>query len=268
MTHFILQAAKPLAEDSPDHLVPRGTKVDNSRNPFFNQKLYSLLPGHRLKILDLGCSGGGFVKSCIDDGHMAIGLEGSDYSKQLRRAAWGLIPKNLFTCDVTAPFQLSVHEDKAEAESPITFDVITAWELLEHLPTDRLAQFCANVDRHLKPRALWIVSISDVEDRMGQVVYHQTVQSQEWWTDRLRLYGFQNHPSLVKYFGKDWVRGPFQNAHSFHLVMSRLDEPPPPVPAQVSYPFAVRLRTAAYFTVKGIKTKNKGNLQYAMRALH
>jgi hypothetical protein len=108
MVKFVLKTNKPVAFDSPDHIVPRGTKYDNTRNMLFNKKLEALF-GHRsLYVLDLGCAGGGFVKDCLEDGHFAVGLEGSDYSKKLERAEWRTIPANLFTCDITEDFSLSL----------------------------------------------------------------------------------------------------------------------------------------------------------------
>jgi 2-polyprenyl-3-methyl-5-hydroxy-6-metoxy-1,4-benzoquinol methylase len=113
----------PVALDSEDHQIPGGTMHDNSTNPVFNRKLYQLL-SHlpKLRVMDLGCAGGGFVKSLVDDGHEAIGLEGSDYSlhwdgpggteqeratrKPGKRAEWATIPDRLFTCDITRPFQV------------------------------------------------------------------------------------------------------------------------------------------------------------------
>src|ERR1039458_360296 len=98
----VLQADRDLAFDSPDHLMPWGTRINDCFNPRFNQKLWRLYPPTKIaRILDVGCSGGAFVKSCVDDGHFAIGLEGSDFSKLHRRSAWGTIPQFLFTCDVT-----------------------------------------------------------------------------------------------------------------------------------------------------------------------
>ena len=52
----------PVAYTSPDYIMPWGTKRDNSVNPRFNQKLYNLFDGKFLKVLDLGCSGGGRFK--------------------------------------------------------------------------------------------------------------------------------------------------------------------------------------------------------------
>src|SRR3990167_2627697 len=95
----------PVALDSPDHLEPWGTKQDNSVNKRFNKKLIKLF-GHTPNVLDLGCAGGGFVRSIIKQGGLAVGIEGSDYSKKIKRAEWAKIPDNLFTADITKPFKL------------------------------------------------------------------------------------------------------------------------------------------------------------------
>src|SRR5205809_2708747 len=107
MGRYVLHCTKPVAVDSPDHIAPRGTANDNSRNRLFNRKLEALLGKRPLAVLDLGCAGGGFVKDFLDEGHVAIGLEGSDYSKKLRRAEWATIPEHLFTCDVTEEFEIN-----------------------------------------------------------------------------------------------------------------------------------------------------------------
>jgi hypothetical protein len=108
MSNFIkLETSFPVAFDSPDHLVPHGTAKDNSTNLMFNLKVEKLFKNlnRLLKVLDLGCSGGGFVRSCIERGCLAVGLEGSDYSKIHRRAEWPILGDYfLFTSDITRPF--------------------------------------------------------------------------------------------------------------------------------------------------------------------
>ena len=61
-----------IAFESPDHIVPSGTKNDNSTNRAFilpmNKLLSQEFRGRQLKFLDLGCAGGQLVKkSAIDD---------------------------------------------------------------------------------------------------------------------------------------------------------------------------------------------------------
>ena len=64
---------KPVAIDSLDHIHPWGTKQDNSKNLRFNKKIFNWMPIENLRVLDIGCSGGGFVKSMHDAGALAIG---------------------------------------------------------------------------------------------------------------------------------------------------------------------------------------------------
>jgi methyltransferase family protein len=71
---------KPVAYDSPDHVTPWGTSRDNSVSPLFNAKLGRWIPPEEMSVLDLGCAGGGFIKSLHDMGCFGIGIEGSDFS--------------------------------------------------------------------------------------------------------------------------------------------------------------------------------------------
>ena len=205
-----VETGHPVATDSPDHLQPWGTARDNSRNPRFNERLYRLFETPP-RVLDLGCSGGGFVRDCLDDGCFAVGIEGSDYSKRMLRAEWPrLADRFLFTADITKPF--TVNEQ---------FDVVTAWEVLEHLPREGLEQFCANVKRHLAPAGLAIFSISSTEEVIHGTRLHQTVESKRWWTQEFARNGLTHLPAFEDYFNGQYVRGPLQNApDSFHLILS------------------------------------------------
>ena len=62
---FKLQTKFPIASFSKDHLDPKGSIYDNSRNMRFNEKIYSYFQDSQkknrkdIKVLDLGCAGGG-----------------------------------------------------------------------------------------------------------------------------------------------------------------------------------------------------------------
>ena len=217
---------------SPDHFMPWGTKRDNSVNRRFNDKLYRLYPQAReLSILDMGCSGGGFVKSCLDDGCLAVGLEGSDFSKRHRRAEWRTIPEHLFTCDVTGSFDLFIEE--ADERKRLLFDVVTCWEMLEHVKESDIARVAANVKKHLAPRGLWITSISELEDFVQGVQLHQTVKPRAWWVDKFTQLGFHHWEPYVRYFNTQFVRGSKYGAPgSFHLVLSLADCGLPVIPRE------------------------------------
>ncbi len=222
----------PVALDSPDHLHPWGTKNDNSRNARFNEKLTRLVPN--LSVLDLGCSGGGFVKDMVDAGYLAVGVEGSDYSKVRHRAEWATIPGNLFTADITKPFQVLWEGRQRPVSWPIAdgylhreaFAVITLWEVIEHIAPDDLDAVFDNIKRHLAPGGLLIMSICVGQDWSSGHALHQTVEKPVWWYYRLREAGFENHPEITAYFGKDMVRGEGNATMSFHVCMTRAGEVP------------------------------------------
>lgn len=208
---FSIETDFPIALDSPDHLHPLGTMQDNNANPNFNNKLYELIPKDELSVMDLGCAGGGLVKSFLDDGVIAIGIEGSDYSLVRQRAEWATIPGNLFTADISRPFQ--VYSDGM----PALFEVVTAWEFIEHISTDRLGTVSSNVHNHLKPGGLFIASINSGNSRnYDGTELHQTIQSEAWWNSKLEDLGWFRQADLERHFGKDVVR---DGAGSFSVVM-------------------------------------------------
>jgi hypothetical protein len=186
-----VKTAHPIAYESPDHLIPRGTKADNSTNKKFVQVMGERLtrerPGQEHGLLDLGCSGGQLVKDFSEWGWLAVGLEGSDYSLKHRRANWAdLAGKNLFTCDITKPFQI---ETKGQ---PAKFDLITMWEVLEHIPEADLPQLFTNILNHMAVGGYFIASTTSVPDVQNGVDLHQTKWTNQQWRSMMA----QRYPEL------------------------------------------------------------------------
>lgn len=205
MPELVFECDKEIAIDSPDHICPHGTVRDNSRNSDFNQRLYSLFGGQKLCILDLGCSGGGFVKDCLDDGHIAFGLEGSDISKRSQRAEWATIPNNLFTCDITEPYGFYLEQEDGTKERAL-FHVITAWEVLEHLEPQKVPQAIDYIADNLCMNGLFCCSIPFGEAaRPGNEIWHQSIMPKEWWESQLAR-RLTPVPSLERYFGPHRIR--------------------------------------------------------------
>lgn len=222
-----LDTEHPIAADSNDTLHPRGAKQDNSICLRFNQRLYQLFNRRSgLKVLDLGCAGGGLVRTLIDDGHFAVGLEGSDYPLLNQSGEWGTIPHHLFTCDITRPYTIT----NQSTNRLIQFDAITAWEVMEHIPEAQIDSLMVNIDRHLTPGGWVLFSIATFLDWNPDtgVIWHRTVQPREWWEAKFAALGFV--PSNDHPFGPhDWLRGGGHGLHDwkpeddmgFHLALRR-----------------------------------------------
>lgn len=177
----------PVAIGSADHQFPRGAVNDNTRCPRFVGKAEEVL-GKGLEVLDLGCAGGGLVMDFLQAGHDSIGIEGSDVPKKRALGEWALIPDRLFTADITRSFQ--VLDDGC---APKLFDLVTAWEVLEHIGVEQINGLLDNVKRHLKPSGIFAASVATFEDfdAATGAVFHVTVKDKRWWTDLFSSRGFQ-----------------------------------------------------------------------------
>jgi SAM-dependent methyltransferase len=229
VAHFIpnpcveVETDHPIALDSNDHIFPHGTALDNTRSPRFVRACENILPQRPLRYLDLGCAGGGLVLDFILRGHFAIGLEGSDYSLINQRAEWRLLPNNLFTCDIAKPFKI---KEKNGAQSPVVFDVITAWELMEHIPEQGLPTLLENVRGHLSEDGFFIGSIALLKSFGGDpnVRYHETLQSKAWWEELFRKQGLpmlSEHPFGVRDFCRGGGNWPEPEHYTFETYPDR-----------------------------------------------
>jgi 2-polyprenyl-3-methyl-5-hydroxy-6-metoxy-1,4-benzoquinol methylase len=210
----------PVAVDSLDHTMPLGTIHDNFYSPGFNRKLFECVSADRCRVLDLGCSGGGFVRSILERGGFAIGIEGSDLSLKARRAEWATIPNYLFTADATKPFAV-----KNCTPEPVKFNVITAWEFFEHIAEKDLDEVIGNIVRHAEDGAILVGSISQNEEP-----HHRTAKPKDWWITRLGglhcspATEFVHAPDLEAHFGHHLVRGePDPTSKSFSIAFRIVD---------------------------------------------
>ena len=176
---FRVETEFPIAYDSPDHIMPWGTMNDNSTNLDFIKEISDLYNGN-YKFMDLGCSGGQLVVDIHNSNNIAIGLEGSDYSIKHNRANWPEFNnKILFTCDIVKPYTIYYNN------ASILFNVITAWEVVEHIKPSDLEQFFININNHLEYDGLFLASISTHMDIINGVHLHQSVFSEVDWYNHI-----------------------------------------------------------------------------------
>lgn len=199
---------KPIATDSLDHREPCGVRNDNTINAIFVDKMikYYYQVEQRpvtIRYLDLGCAGGGLVKQFLNLGHNAIGIDGSDFRQKHQLPEWNTISDNLFTADITEPFK--IYDNNIVA----IFDIIALWEVMEHIPEDKIPQLILNIKQHLSYNGFLMVSISK-----DPQPHHVNIKEFDEWDKLFERYGFVRQTSLENYIEPDFPRGPNQKGDS------------------------------------------------------
>ena len=196
-----VETEHPVALESADHRFPRGTQHDNTRHPRFVYACERLFR-RKVRHLDLGCAGGGLVWDFLIEGNQSYGIEGSDYSLLNRRAEWRLLKDSLFLADITKDFFV-----RDLTGQLVQFDVITAWEVLEHISEDDLAGLLFNINRHLSPGGVFAASVALFEDQDQEIgaKWHVTLQPKPWWDSLFREHGFEMDETIFEI--ADFPRG-------------------------------------------------------------
>ena len=182
----------PVALDSPDHIIPVGTKNDDNTSIDFIEYMCSIIRQDFCDIvpgfLDLGCSSGRLVNDFKDVGFFAIGLEGSDYSLKLGRSSWKhLANKNLFTCDISKPFSFC---------NNTKFHLITMWDVIEHIAEKDLPTLMENIHRSLHVVGYLIGTTSDEAAIYEGVEHHLTRWNSYQWRDFFKRFDWLEEVNL------------------------------------------------------------------------
>jgi len=180
MPLITLETEHPIAIDSPDHIAPAGTIVDNRTDQDYVKAVKEYF-GKPIKVLDMGCAGGQMIADFIDEGYTAVGLEGSTHAHEGAGAAnWSkYLNKNFFNVDLAEPFQL-----KEDGED-MKFDFIHSWDVIEHIHPDDLGTWFDNVKNHLTDDGVFccvLATTPDYEQVNGEmIIRHRSMfNSAEW----------------------------------------------------------------------------------------
>jgi len=201
-----------LAIDSPDFLVQQQKNLklsfsaaeDNSTNKHFISKIEKFFSSKKnltngeflIDVLDLGCGGGQLIVDFSEEMFIkhAIGLDG--VAGSLGRKNWLKHKNKFFNVDLSKDFTILNEKDEIQK-----FDLITSWEMIEHLHPNDLNLFFKNMYKHLKDDGVFLGSIAlfpDVRDAFGrhqamrdydktteQFVLHQSVFCEEYWKNNI-----------------------------------------------------------------------------------
>lgn len=145
-----------VAEESLDHISPSGAVLDNRSNQDYINSVKRYFNKPSISVLDLGCAGGQLVVDFINQGDLAVGIEGS--TTVLGGAGqenWRyFLNKNLFFADLTKPYQIYFNE------TPAKFDFIHSWEVIEHIDLKDLSNFFSFIKQHLSDDGVFCCSIA------------------------------------------------------------------------------------------------------------
>lgn len=173
----------PFATWSPDFETPEGAVKDDTHCPAFIHRTEQAFGGP-LTVLDLGCAQGGLVQDFRNRGHIAIGIDGVAKAQE-----------HVFNADITEPYTIW------EGFKPLRFDLIMAWDVLEHIPAERIGRTLGLIAFHLRWNGLFVASIPI----FVAPPWHVTLEEQPWWEERYRASGL--HPIQSPYAIDEYPRG-------------------------------------------------------------
>ncbi|MDY7394684.1 class I SAM-dependent methyltransferase [Aureibaculum sp. 2210JD6-5] len=101
-------------------------------------------------ILDIGAGTGDFLAACKNDGWKVTGVEPNEKAREIVNCKLS----NLSADRQDSNFQ--IHDDLEKLNSK-TFDVITMWHVLEHVPN--LNEYVSNLKSLLKPNGTLIIAV-------------------------------------------------------------------------------------------------------------
>ena len=194
---MIIRTKNPIAVTSNDHLRPHGTIHDFSESYQFCTYVLERWPGKR-KLLDLGTGTGTVVDTAVKAGMDAYGVEGSDAPRKQKLGGWPkMADTRLFNADLRYYFALGTERDVWIDEPygptevrfyPEAFDVITAWDVMEHMTEDTIDTVMENIRRHSQEGTFVMATIQF--DSHNNELYHHLLKPREWWIKKFAEYGF------------------------------------------------------------------------------
>ncbi|MBU3071657.1 class I SAM-dependent methyltransferase [Aestuariicella sp. G3-2] len=203
---------KVIADDSMDHVSPESTYEGVVSKPLFVKACERVLEKTKLNFLDLGCGAGSIVMDFLKRGHFAVGIDGSDSCLKADVGYWNYIDF-LHTCDTSKPFKFYDVNGKQ-----IKFDVISMWEVFEHIPEELCGQVVREIVHNLSDEGFFVGSISKLEyvNSESGKPYHVTLKPKSWWDKLFEENGLKvmNSPFAHEEYCRG-VGGSYQDVHNY-----------------------------------------------------
>lgn len=147
------------------------------RAPIVCKAIVDLLPGVK-SAMDVGCAVGDLVKGFLDLGLDAHGLEGS---------------KNAYPYMMVPMDKIIEHDLRYRLETGRRFDLITCFEVAEHIEPEHARQFIENI---CSVATHWVILSAAPPGQGG--TYHVNCQSPDYWIEEFRHLGFLYRNDLAE----------------------------------------------------------------------
>lgn len=167
-----------------------------TRRPHISKKhmmkyLKQLCPKSSMRLLDVGCGVGYYLKDAIDEGFDAYGIDISEYA--INNPLPEVVGKTRLGGITDIPF------------GPDQFDVITAFDVIEHIHPRDTEKALIELYRVLKPDGILILTTpSGFYGEWVKDLTHINVRPPKYWKIMFTKAGFKLAmpylPSFLKYF--------------------------------------------------------------------
>lgn len=155
---------------------------------WMHRELLSRIPGNNLRLLDLGCGTGDFVQEALRHGFDAVGLDFDSQAIAVGRSHWK--SERLHDMSIEEYFK----------HMPEPFDIITFYEVLEHL--ENPGSFLGMLKGYLRPGGRISFSIPNRDSRLNSLYrrlvpgidfppHHLTRWSKQAVQKAMDLHGFR-----------------------------------------------------------------------------
>lgn len=155
-----------VATGSLDNSHPKGALLNLTNRGFLLavERELAKCPFCRPRFLDLGCGGGQLVRDAFALGWAVAGVDGCSAASRKFREAF------LYGADITEGIEF---KEK--------FNLVTMWEVLEHIPDGCLPMVFLNVVDNMEKGGVFIASTNSEPDMHEGVDLHVTKWSNEQW---------------------------------------------------------------------------------------
>lgn len=140
---------------------------------FIIKKFFSL--DKNINILDLGCGYGVFLHACKETGYKNI--FGVEVIKRCVDFA-----KEKFNIETISNLEI---EDFLESQEDASFDVITAFDVIEHFEKDKILKLFNLIYRKLKNNGKFIIQVPNAGSLPGLYIFHSDLTHETAFTDLL-----------------------------------------------------------------------------------